>query len=191
MSIKEYVKRFRSFIKARLRTTGILPSVVMAHAIYESADETECVGEGVHATVYNNDTRMRADSKWNGPKVRLPIRTLSRKAKGRMAWFRVYVTGEQSVADRIDMLLSERKSWPTMWFYNDTLKMQSEILQAAVVSNDPRYGERIIQIVNRHNLYWMDTRWIVEYIATTALTISVVQLCIYLLSFWDQIVPWR
>lgn len=191
MSIKEYVNRFRSFIKARLRTTAILPSVVMAHAIYESADETERVGAGVHATVYNNDTRMRADSKWKGPKVRLPIRTFSPKARGRLAWFRVYVTGEQSVADRIDMLLTRRKSWPTMWFYNDTLKMQSEILQAAVVSNDPRYGERIIQIVNRHKLYWMDTRWILEYVIRIVATISLVRLCIYLLGYWDHFVPWR
>ncbi|MEJ1241891.1 glucosaminidase domain-containing protein [Chryseolinea sp. T2] len=191
MSIKDYISRFRGFIKARLRTTGILPSVVMAHAIYESADETANAGEGVHASVYNNDTRMRADSKWKGPKVRLPIRTISPKAKGRMAWFRVYVTGEQSVADRIDMLLSKRKSWPTMLFYDDTLKMQSEILQAAVVSNDPRYGERIVQIVNKHKLYWMDTRWILEYVLRTVVTISLVRLCIYLLGFWDQIVPWR
>ncbi|MEJ1237922.1 glucosaminidase domain-containing protein [Chryseolinea sp. T2] len=192
MLISEYINRFRSFIKLRLRNSGLLPSIVMAHAILESADEQQRVGQSVHAIEYNNDVRIRADRSWKGPKVRLPIRTSSPFAKGRKAWYRIYLSGEQAIGDRIDMLTKKLPLWPSGLFYNDTLKMQAVMLQASGVTNDPGYSEHIVQLVNKHKLYWMDTRWIIQYVFTTVLTISLVRFGIYLLStYWDVIVPWR
>lgn len=74
MKPREYVKRFRDFITERLRGTTLLPSIVMAHAMYESADDDNTIGKSEHAASYNNDVRILADRSWDGPKVKLPVR---------------------------------------------------------------------------------------------------------------------
>ena len=191
MSVKEYVNKFRDFIKQRLNGSKLLPSIVMAHALHESADDNEFVGRGVHTVQYNNDVRVRADRKWKGPRVQLPIRSLSRFARGRKAWFRIYQSGQDALGDRIDMLVRKHPSWTTAFFYNDTLRIQAEILQSAVQPNDPRYGERMVAIIKRHKLYRMDNHWIIETALTSLITFAIVLLASYLLSFWDAFVPWR
>lgn len=191
MSVRDYVKRFRSFIVARLRGSKLLPSIVMAHAIYESGDEGNFVGRSLLARLYKNDVRMRADRSWKGPKVQLPIRSVSPYARGRKAWYRVYRSAEQAIGDRIDMLLSKWPSWPSALLYDDMLKMQAERLQASGVSNDPRYSERIIAIVKKNRLYLMDIRWFFDVFMGSALMFAAMKFGAYLLTFWDAVVPWR
>ncbi|MGC3947746.1 MAG: glucosaminidase domain-containing protein [Chryseolinea sp.] len=192
MTVKDYIRKFRQFIKDRLRNTTLLPSIVMAHALYEAADDDGYIGKS-DAASYNNHVRMPADASWKGPKVKLNVRdnTWTRK-RIRKAWFRIYDSSEDSIADRIEMLSKKITSWPTAVLHSDMLRAQAGILQLATENNDPRYGERIVKLIDKHRLYLLDTRWIVEYVLKTLLTIGLVRAAIYFVSmYWDAIVPWR
>lgn len=192
MSSRDYIRKFRQFIKDRLRNTALLPSIVMAHALYEAADDDGYIGRS-DAASYNNHVGMRADASWKGPKVKLTVRDSSWTTKRiRKAWFRIYDSSEDSIADRIEMLNKKISTWPTAVFHSDMLQAQSGMLQLATDNNDPRYGERIAQLVDKHRLYLLDTRWIVEHILRTLLTIGLVRLGIHFVTaYWDVIVPWR
>jgi|GEM_PF-6828312 len=192
MSSRDYIRKFRQFIKDRLRNTALLPSIVMAHALYEAADDDGYIGRS-DAASYNNHVGMRADASWKGPKVKLTVRDSSWTTKRiRKAWFRIYDSSEDSIADRIEMLSKKISAWPTAVFHSDMLQAQSGMLQLATDNNDPRYGERIAQLVDKHRLYLLDTRWIVEHILRTLLTIGLVRLGIHFVTaYWDVIVPWR
>ena len=192
MTPRDYIRKFRKFIKDRLRNTALLPSIVMAHALYEAADDDGYIGRS-DAASYNNHVRMRADASWNGPKVKLTVRDPSWTTKRiRKAWFRIYDSSEDSIADRIDMLGKKISAWPTAIFHSDMVKAQAGMLQLATDNNDPRYGERLTQLVEKHRLYLLDSRWIVESILRTLLTFGLVQLGIHFINiYWNSMVPWR
>lgn len=192
LTARNYIRRFRQFIKDRLRNTTLLPSIVMAHALYEAADDDGYIGKS-DAASYNNHVGLRADATWKGPKVKLTVRDYSWTNKRvRKAWFRIYDSSEESIADRIEMLSKKISSWPTAIFHSDMLKAQAGMLQLATGNNDPRYGERIAHMVEKHRLYVLDTRWIVETVLRTVLTGGLVRLGIHLIAtYWDIVVPWR
>lgn len=193
MNPRDYIKKIRQFIKDAVRGTNLLPSIVMAHALYEAADDDGNVGKSVHAASYNNDVRVRAGASWKGPKVLLPVRfSLGSPKRKRKAWFRVYTSAEESIGDRIRMLAQKLSARQLPFLYGRTLKMQALLLQQSITRSDPRYADRIVQLIVRHRLYWHDRHWLVEQACTLALTIATVHTVRYLLeTYWDQWVPWR
>ncbi|MGC3944813.1 MAG: hypothetical protein QM762_09890 [Chryseolinea sp.] len=189
----DYIKKFRQFIKDAVRGTNLLPSIVMAHALYEAADDDGNVGKSVHAASYNNDVRVRAGASWKGPKVLLPVRiasgTLKRKRK---AWFRVYTSAEDSIGDRIRLLTQKLSGRQLPFLYGRTLKMQALVLQQSITRSDPHYAERMVNLIVKHKLYWYDRSWLIEKACIVALTIATINAVRYLLeTYWDQLVPWR
>ena len=193
MSPRDYIKKFRQFIKDAVRGTNLLPSIVMAHALYEAADDDGNVGKSVHAASYNNDVRVRAGASWKGPKVLLPVRNASDSPKRkRKAWFRVYTSAEESIGDRVSMLVQKLSIRQLPLLYGRTLKMQALVLQQSITRSDPRYADRIVNLIVKHNLYWHDRHWLVEKACILALTIATIHTVCYLLeTYWDQWVPWR
>ena len=193
MSPREYFKKIGQFIKDAVSGTSLLPSIVMAHALYEAADDDGNVGKSVHAASFNNDVRIRAGASWKGPKVLLPVRSVSGAPKRkRKAWFRVYFSAEESIRDRVNMLAQKLASRQLPFLYGRTLKMQALVLQQSITRTDPRYADRIVNLVMKHNLYWYDRRWLIEKACTLALTIAGFYTLRYLLAtYWDQLVPWR
>ncbi|MEO5980007.1 MAG: glucosaminidase domain-containing protein [Chryseolinea sp.] len=192
MKPKEYIKKFRKFIMDSLQGSKLLPSLMMAQALYEAADDRGNAGESIHAKKYNNDIRILADKSWKGPKVKLPARTTTKNNKpARKAWFRIYSSSESSIADRIKMLTLKVEAWPTTFWYNDTVKQQARVLQIIEISADPGYGQRMFDIVNRHKLYLMDRQWWIEKAARLLLSAAMCFILRYLLHNWDSWVPWR
>lgn len=188
MTAKEYVKRFTKLIRQRLKGKGLLPSVVLAHALYEASDDDGYMGASALATAYNNEVRAKAGKSWKGPKILAPVRKLigsSADAKPRKAWYRIYESPGQSITDRIDMLLSKVTHWPKAFLHEDTVRMQAAMLQMLGISDDPRYGERIAMLVRKHKLHWYDRQWLVEKIISIALMVGFIKLGTYALSFWD------
>jgi len=181
MTPKEYLNRFKKLIKDRLKESSLLPSIVMAHALYEASDDDGYFGKSLLATEYNNDVRVKAGRSWKGPKIKAPLRTEEIK-KTRRAWYRIYPSSEHAIKDRIDMLLTSAKGWPRAFLHSDTVKVQAQLLQISVVSSDPRYGERIAHLVRKHKLYWHDGQWLLEKAVVYAVTVGFVQLGIYLLG---------
>lgn len=181
MTPTEYVRRFSRFIKTRLNKSTLLPSVVMAHAMYEASDDDGYIGRSQLAVAYNNDVRVKAGRSWTGPKVRAPLREKEINSKTRNAWYRIYSSPELAIADRIDMLLTKVKYWPKTFLHDDTVKAQAQLLQMSGITNDPRYGERIAYLVAKHKLYWHDRQWLIEKAVETVCTIGIVKLGIYLL----------
>ena len=80
------------------------------------------------------------------------------------------------------MLLTRAKGWPRAFLHSDTVKVQAQLLQNSLVSNDPRYGERIAHLVTKHKLYWHDGQWLIERAVASAVTVGIVQLGIYLVG---------
>jgi flagellum-specific peptidoglycan hydrolase FlgJ len=191
MQPQHYIKRFISFITARVKGTGLLPSIVMAHALYEAADDDGYIGKSVHAASYNNDVRIRADASWTGPKVLLPLRQSSSASKRRRAWYRVYSSPEQAIEDRIEMLKQRVSVWPTTLLHSDTLKVQASIFELSTMSTDPLYADRIVHLVHKHKLYRCDRQWLIEKVVKIALFIASVELLVHVLGSWDLFVPWR
>lgn len=185
MTPKEYLKKFKNLIKDRLKQSSLLPSIVMAHALYEASDDNGLIGQSFLATEYNNDVRVKAGRSWKGPKIKAPLRPEEIHSKPRKAWYRIYPSSEHAIKDRIEMLLNSAKGWPTALLHSNTVKVHAQLLQYAVGSNDPRYGERIAYLVDKHKLYLHDGKWLIEKTITMAVTFGLVRLGIYLLGFWD------
>lgn len=192
MTPKEYIKKFREFIKDLMKGSTLLPSLVMAQALYEAADDNGVAGGSVHALTYNNDVRMRAGRSWKGPRVKLPTRQIKGdKKRARLAWFRIYLNPELSIADRVKMLTKKVAIWPTAFWHNDTVKQQARRLQALGISPDPNYGQRMFDIVNTHKLYRMDKQWWIEKIIRFSFSFVFFIGVRYALQNWDAWVPWR
>jgi hypothetical protein len=85
------------------------------------------------------------------------------------------------------MLLSKVSNWPKAFLHGDTVRMQATMLQMLGISDDPRYGDRIAMLVQKHNLYRYDHQWLIEKAVRVVLLTGAIRLGIYALSFWDVI----
>jgi len=137
----------------RYAKNGLFPSVFAAQSILE----TGVLGGGSElANKYNNLLGIKADSSWQGDTVRLKTAEYS----GIAGWvniydeFRVYDSPEDSFADRVQFLVENPRY--TEVFEKETPEAQAQALQDSGYATDPEYADKLINVIERYNLYELD-----------------------------------
>lgn len=147
----EFIKKHRYAILEVTSGTRLFASVAMAQAILESGS-----GQSKLATQYNNLYGIKAGEGWTGPKVMMD--TLEYFTIG---WpqkindeFRQYPSPEASIRDWVKLLTKNEN-------YDDVLKaktpqQQVREIQAAGYATDPNYSDKLINLINEHQLENLD-----------------------------------
>ena len=151
MTTAEFIKEHQYAILEATAGTRLFASVAMAQAILESGS-----GQSKLATDHNNLYGIKAGEGWTGPKVMMDTleyftTSLPQKINDE---FRKYPTPEASIKDWVKLLTKNEK-------YANVLKAktpqrQAREIQAAGYATDPDYSDKLINLINEHQLERLD-----------------------------------
>ncbi|MFI3140208.1 glycoside hydrolase family 73 protein [Streptococcus suis] len=145
---------FINSLVSAAKTTGLVPSVVMAQAILESAWGTSQL-----ATQGNNLFGIKADASWKGKTIsKQTTEFRNGKAVQETAHFRAYNTVSESIQDYSKFFTSS--PWRTQNYraYTQAKDYQTAIaaLQKSGYATDPKYGEKLLSLIQRYGLNKFD-----------------------------------
>ncbi|MDQ8796874.1 N-acetylmuramoyl-L-alanine amidase, partial [Streptococcus ruminantium] len=141
-------------IKQTSKVHSILPSVMLAQAILESAWGTSHL-----ATKGNNLFGIKADETWTGDTIEIVTNEYhNRELKQEKQLFRKYNSWKESIADYGKFFTST--PWRTKNYqgYREATDYQQAIvaLRQSGYATDPRYGEKLRSVIESYKLYRLD-----------------------------------
>ncbi|MBZ2175137.1 glucosaminidase domain-containing protein [Schnuerera sp. xch1] len=147
MNKKEFIEVVGKAAQENYREYGILPSLVIAQAILES-------GWGDKA-IENNIFGIKAGSYWTG---KITIRETKEwdgcKYFNKKAKFRAYDSIKDSIRDYLE-LIGKSKRYKRIKEAKDYREAVKFIYEAGYAT-DPKYGDKLIQIIEYNKLYQYD-----------------------------------
>ena len=144
--INEYIKRFSEVAQEEMKRYKIPASITLAQGILESG-----VGGGRLALKANNHFGIKCHKEWKGKKI-----YHDDDKKGEC--FRVYKNPNSSYRDH-SVFLSERSRYDFLFNYNITnYKAWAKGLKKAGYATDPKYPDKLIEIIERYKLYRYDNK---------------------------------
>ena len=145
-SREEYIRRYQALAIEEMNRSGVPASIKMAQAILESAD-----GRSELARQSNNHFGIKCRSDWTGRKV-----YYDDDAKGEC--FRAYSRVEDSYRDHSDFLRNNAR-YASLFSLNPTdYKGWARGLKRAGYATASHYDRTLIDIIERHKLYELDSR---------------------------------
>ena len=143
---EEYIRRYQALAIEEMRRSGVPASIKMAQAILESAD-----GRSELARQSNNHFGIKCKSDWRGGRV-----YFDDDAKDEC--FRKYNRVEDSYRDHSDFLRSNPR-YASLFNLNPTdYKGWARGLKRAGYATASHYDKTLIDIIERHELYNLDSR---------------------------------
>ncbi|WP_228025419.1 GBS Bsp-like repeat-containing protein, partial [Streptococcus ruminantium] len=141
-------------IKQTSKVHSILPSVMLAQAILESAWGTSHL-----ATNGNNLFGIKADETWTGDTIEIVTNEYRNgELKQEKELFRKYNSWKESIADYGKFFTST--PWRTKNYqgYREATDYQQAIvaLRQSGYATDPRYGEKLRSVIESYKLYRLD-----------------------------------
>ena len=128
-----------------MKEYGIPASITLAQGILESGD-----GNSELATKANNHFGIKCHSDWTGESMKYDD-------DRRNECFRVYSDARESFKDH-SLFLSERSRYATLFDLDPIdYKGWARGLKKAGYATDPKYADRLIDLIERHELYRYDT----------------------------------
>jgi LysM repeat protein len=139
----EYVSTWSGVAVAQMQTYKIPASITMAQAILESGN-----GNSELARKGNNHFGIKCHD-WTGGKM-----YIDDDQKGEC--FRVYESADESFRDH-SLFLTGRTRYSKLFTYkSDDYKSWSKGLKEAGYATDPKYPDRLVEIIERLELYKLD-----------------------------------
>lgn len=126
----------------------VYPSLIIAQAIHESG-----WGKSGLATKGNNLFGIKADSRWDGPKVNM--KTAEYKGNNKYyinADFRKYNDFSKSVVDHGRFLSENPRYSKNGVFSSKNSQEQAQALQKAGYATDPKYAQKLINTIKTYDL---------------------------------------
>lgn len=147
---KKFLESLKPFVKKVANTTGIVPSVIFAQAILESAWGTSNLAKEA-----NNFFGIKADEKWQGKSMVHETKEVrDAKVITITAKFRAYNNQAESVQDYGHFFTSN--PWRIRNYYhfrNSTNYLDAVIaLQRSGYATDPTYAEKLKSVIERYSL---------------------------------------
>ncbi len=147
MNKQEFIERVYEASKEGYREYGILPSLVIAQAILESA-----WGE---KHIANNIFGIKAGNPWNGKfVVRKTLEWDGKKYVTKEEKFRAYDTMEDSIKDYLK-LIGTAKRYEKVRKAKD-YKEACKLIYEAGYATDPKYSDKLMNIIESNKLYQYD-----------------------------------
>lgn len=154
-STNDYIKKYSDLAVKEMKRTGIPASITMAQGILESGN-----GNSTLARKSNNHFGIKCHNEWKGKKV---YHDDDEKGECFRKYPKVYdsyidhskfLTGKQRYASLFKLKTTDYKGW-------------AHGLKKAGYATDPKYGHRLIKIIEDYNLHELDDK---KYKAKTVTT---------------------
>lgn len=148
---EEYIERYAPLAVEQQALFGIPASITLAQAVLESSN-----GNSPLALASNNHFGIKCSNSWNGPSTK-------HDDDAPQECFRVYETIEESYIDH-SLILLERP-WYKPLFELDTkdYKGWAHGLKKAGYATNPQYAYRLIEIIEKYELYKYDNALLADY----------------------------
>lgn len=144
--VQAYLNRFGPIARAEMQQYKIPASITLAQGILESG-----TGEGRLAKEGNNHFGIKCHRGWNGGRM-----YHDDDAKGEC--FRTYDDPAESYRDH-SVFLSGRQRYAFLFkFHKRDYKAWARGLKKAGYATDPKYPKKLINIIQRYELYQYDTK---------------------------------
>jgi flagellum-specific peptidoglycan hydrolase FlgJ len=142
--VNQYIERFGPIASQEMKKFGIPASITLAQGILESG-----MGYGRLAIEGNNHFGIKCHKDWNGKKI---FHDDDKKGE----CFRVYKDPATSYRDH-SLFLSERSRYAFLFDIKKTnYKAWARGLKKAGYATDPKYPEKLIQLIDRYDLTKFD-----------------------------------
>jgi hypothetical protein len=144
MSAATYIDNYKELAISEMKRSGIPASITLAQGLLESGS-----GNSRLATRYNNHFGIKCHD-WEGEKVYLDD---DRKDE----CFRHYKNAGASFLDHTDFLMT-RSRYAFLFAYPSTDYINwAKGLRRAGYATDPKYPQRLIELIEKHELHRYDT----------------------------------
>jgi len=145
ISRDQYIERFAPVAVQEMKEYGIPASITLAQGILESGD-----GNSRLAQEANNHFGIKCHDDWSG-------KTIKHHDDKRNECFRVYDHARESYRDH-SLFLTKRSRYSELFDLKPTdYKGWAHGLKKAGYATDPKYADRLIDLIERHELYLYDT----------------------------------
>ena len=142
---RSYIEKYSDLAVEEMYRTGVPASITLAQGLLESGN-----GLSELAVKGNNHFGIKCHNTWTGAKV---YHDDDRKGE----CFRKYDNPEESFRDHSDFL-RYRDRYKFLFDYEPTdYKSWAYGLKAAGYATDPKYPEKLIRLIEEHELYLYDT----------------------------------
>ena len=142
----DYIKKYSSTAKEEMKKFKIPASITLAQGMLESG-----FGYGTLARKGNNHFGIKCHKGWKGRKI-----YHDDDKKGEC--FRVYKNAKKSYRDH-SIFLSQRGRYSFLFDYKITnYKAWAKGLKKAGYATDPNYSKKLIDLIERYDLYRFDKR---------------------------------
>jgi LysM repeat protein len=142
---REYIEKYKHLAIADMEKYGIPASVKMAQALLESD-----AGNSRLAVQANNHFGIKCKSTWRG-------QTLDHDDDAPKECFRKYDTPEASFADHADFISNSARYERLFALDPMDYKAWAQGLKDCGYATSPQYPERLIRMIETHELYKLDT----------------------------------
>ena len=143
---KDYILKFSPIAKEEMKKFKIPASITLAQGMLESG-----LGYGTLAQKANNHFGIKCHKGWKGKKI-----YHDDDEKGEC--FRVYKNAKKSYRDH-SIFLSKRGRYSFLFKYKpNNYKAWAKGLKKAGYATDPKYPQKLIDLIERYELYRFDKR---------------------------------
>ena len=150
----QYVQLYKDIAIAEMQRVGIPASIKLGQAILESSG-----GKSELATKANNHFGIKCGGGWNGKSFYKVDDERHANGEVKESCFRKYEDPEDSFFDHSDIIFNPKKAY----IYGGLFVLEKKDyrawargLQAAGYATDPGYADKLIQLIERNQLYLYD-----------------------------------
>jgi LysM repeat protein len=144
ITVEEYINTYKDLAVSEMKRSGIPASITLAQGILESAN-----GNSRLAVVANNHFGIKCHG-WEGKEI---YHDDNRKGE----CFRHYKNARESYLDHTDFLMN-RSRYAFLFEYRSTdYRNWAKGLRKAGYATDPKYPQRLIDLIERYDLQQYDT----------------------------------
>lgn len=142
---KEYIEKYKDIAIKEMKRTGIPASITLAQGMLESDN-----GNSRLARKANNHFGIKCHDDWKGPKIK-------HNDDKRKECFRKYGSAKESYKDHSDFLVNGSR-YDFLFKYSSTDYISwAEGLQKAGYATYKKYAKKLIEIIEKYELYEYDT----------------------------------
>ena len=148
---ESYVDQFKYMAISEMKRTGIPASIKLAQGLTESMS-----GRSELALNANNHFGIKCKGDWDGETYQYKDDDINVNGELIHSCFRKYSSPEFSYIDHSDFLV-HRTRYKMLFSYDKTdFRSWANGLKACGYATDPTYAEKLIEIINRLDLYNLD-----------------------------------
>ena len=147
-----YITTHQDLAIAEMHRHGVPASIILAQALVESD-----AGRSILAMRANNHFGIKCKSWWTGGRYYYADDDKAPNGQLVPSCFRFYASAEESFADH-STFLRESERYQELFSYGNDYLAWAQGLQRCGYATDARYGQRLIQTIERFGLSAFDQR---------------------------------